>query len=84
MFRAEIKNKIIDSSLSSVSPKESVKIKSIPEGNLRSQLLRFGIFEGQQVECLSKLPGGTMVLGLNRQEIAIGSSLAKKIKVEKI
>jgi len=84
MFRGEIKNKSANSSLNSIAPKELVTIKSIPEGTLRSQLLRFGLFEGQKVECLSKLPGGTMVIGLNRQEIAIGASLTKKITIEKI
>lgn len=84
MFREEIKNSNESINLNSVSPKEHVIIKSIPDGTLKSQLLRFGVFEGQDVKCLSKLPGGTMVIGLNRQEIAIGSSLTKKITVRKI
>ena len=84
MFRGEIKIKAKNSSLSSFSPKDKVVIKFMPEGTFKSQLLRFGLFEGQKVECLSKLPGGTMVIGLNRQEIALGGSLTKKILVEKV
>jgi len=83
MFRGEIRNKSMNSSLSNAAPKDKVIIKFMPEGNFKSQLLRFGIFEGQKVECISKLPGGTMVIGLNRQEIAIGASLTNKILVEK-
>jgi Fe2+ transport system protein FeoA len=84
MFRGEIKNKIKDSSLNSFAPKDKVVIKFMPDGTFKSQLLRFGLFEGQKVECLSKLPGGTMVIGLNRQEIALGAKLTKKILAEKV
>jgi Fe2+ transport system protein FeoA len=82
MFRGEIKNKINGTYLNEVSPKDTLIIKSMPEGAYKSQLLRFGLFEGQKVECISKLPGGTMVIGLNRQEIALGAGLTKKILVE--
>jgi len=84
MFRGEIKNKSKNIFLSSANPKDLVVIKSIPKGNYKSQLLRFGIFEGQVVEVLSKLPGGTLVIRINRQEIALGANLTKKILIEKL
>lgn len=43
--------------------------------------MRLGLLEGEMVRCLEKLPGGTIVLEKNRQEIAIGFSLASTIVV---
>jgi ferrous iron transport protein A len=57
-----------------------VTIHSLPDGITRSQLIRLGITAGAKVVCLERLPGGTIVLQKNRQEIAIGYDLAKKIK----
>jgi ferrous iron transport protein A len=58
-----------------------LRIEGIPEGKSRAQLLRLGLLEGEMVRCLEKLPGGTIVLEKNRQEIAIGFSLASTIVV---
>jgi ferrous iron transport protein A len=58
-----------------------VKILKIPEGNYKAQLIRMGISEGDTLTCLQRLPGGTVVVQKNRQEIAIGFDLAKKIKI---
>jgi ferrous iron transport protein A len=68
--------------LSEIKQGSIVTIVSLPDGVLKSQFIRFGIFEGQTVRCLEKLPGGTMVIEKNRQEIAIGGELAKKIVVQ--
>jgi ferrous iron transport protein A len=57
-----------------------VTIHSLPDGITKSQLIRLGITTGAKVVCLQRLPGGTIVLQKNRQEIAIGFDLAKKIK----
>jgi ferrous iron transport protein A len=56
-------------------------IMKLPDGNYKSQLIRMGISEGDKLKCLQRLPGGTVVVQKNRQEIAIGYDLAKKIKV---
>lgn len=58
-----------------------VIIIDIPEGKSKDQLIRLGILKGELVKCLETLPGGTMVVEKNRQEIAIGVSLAKTILV---
>ena len=58
-----------------------LRIEGIPEGKSRAQLLRLGLLEGEIVRCLERLPGGTIVLEKNRQEIAIGFSLASTIVV---
>ncbi|MGE5402419.1 MAG: FeoA family protein [Ignavibacteriales bacterium] len=59
-----------------------VLILSLPAGVLKVQLIRLGITEGAKVYCLERLPGGTIVLQRNRQEIAIGYDLAKKIEID--
>ena len=58
-----------------------VVIIDIPDGKSKDQLIRLGILKGELVKCLETLPGGTMVIEKNRQEIAIGVSLAKIILV---
>jgi Fe2+ transport system protein FeoA len=60
----------------------SVRIVSVPEGTLRAQFIRLGISEGERVMCLEHLPGGTIVIQKNRQEIALGHRLAKQIVVQ--
>ena len=58
-----------------------LKIVSLPDGNFRAQLILFGIHEGEFVRCLERLPGGTIVLQKNRQQLAIGYQLAKRVMV---
>ncbi len=56
-------------------------VMSLPSGEIKAQLIRLGITEGDSVRCIEKLPGGTIVIQKNRQEIAIGYKLAKEIRV---
>lgn len=58
-----------------------ITILSLPSGLYKMQLIRLGLTEGMKVFCLERLPGGTIVLQRNRQEIAIGFDLAKKINI---
>ncbi len=67
--------------LHQVSKGSRVIIIDIPEGRSKDQLIRLGILKGELVRCLEKLPGGTIVIEKNRQEIAIGVSLARSILV---
>lgn len=60
---------------------QHVKIISIPDENIRTQAIRFGIAEGAVVLCEEVLPAGPIVLRKNRQEIAIGRGLANRITV---
>jgi Fe2+ transport system protein FeoA len=60
----------------------ALRIVSVPEGRSRTQLIRLGIMKGEVVRCIERLPGGTVVIEKNRQEIAIGASLAETILVE--
>jgi len=67
--------------LSSVSRGRRFVIVNIPKGRGRTQLIRLGIMRGEVIKCVERLPGGTVVLEKNRQEIAIGSALAETIMV---
>ncbi|MEW6702269.1 MAG: ferrous iron transport protein A [Bacteroidota bacterium] len=58
-----------------------VTVVKLPAGDIKSQLIRLGISEGDTLRCTLRLPGGTIVVQKNRQEIALGFELAKKIKV---
>jgi Fe2+ transport system protein FeoA len=68
-------------SLVSVKAGCSVRILSVPDGTVRAQFIRLGISEGERVKCLERLPGGTIVLQKNRQQIALGHKLAKQVVV---
>ena len=57
-------------------------ILSLPDNSeLRSQCIRLGICIGASFQCIERLPGGTIVLETNRQEIALGQSLASSIGI---
>jgi Fe2+ transport system protein FeoA len=70
-----------NSTLDKAKKGKIVTIVNLPSGNIRSQLIRLGLTEGGTIKCLERLPGGTIVVQKNRQEIAVGYDLAKKIKV---
>ena len=56
-------------------------IIDIPEGRAKAQLIRLGVVKGEFIRCLERLPGGTVVIQKQRQEIAIGVALARSIFV---
>jgi Fe2+ transport system protein FeoA len=67
--------------LSRIAKGTTVTIAVLPDGIVKSQFIRLGICEGQKIRCRERLPGGTLIVERNRQEIAIGGALAKKILV---
>lgn len=70
--------------LSDVKKGQIFKILSIPNEVIRAQAIRFGIAEGAVVSCDELIPAGPVILKKNKQEIAIGYSLAKEIMVEAV
>ncbi len=60
------------------------RIISLPSDQVRDQCLRFGIGEGETVNCCEVIPVGPVIISKNRQEIAIGRALAQKIEVEPV
>lgn len=67
--------------LSQISRGASVYIRQLPSGIMRSHFIRLGLVEGIIVTCAERLPGGTLVLEYNRQEIALSGDLADQISV---
>jgi Fe2+ transport system protein FeoA len=68
--------------LSSVARGKRFVVLDIPQGKPRTQLIRLGIMKGEVIKCVERLPGGTVVVEKNRQEIAIGATLAEFIRVD--
>jgi len=58
-----------------------LKILSVPKGMIFVQFIRFGLNIGERIRCIERLPGGTVVVQKNRQQIAIGHTLARQIFV---
>lgn len=73
--------KMSEITLDKAKKNSSFTVLSLPEGDMKVQLIRLGITEGESAKCLERLPGGTIVVQKNRQEIALGYDLAKSIKV---
>jgi len=69
--------------LSSVRKGELLEIMSVDDDHARVQALRFGMSQGACVECITRIPAGPIVLKSGRQEIAVGRSLAARIRVRK-
>jgi len=67
--------------LSKIKPGTYVTVVTIPGGFYKAQFIRFGIIEGEKIFCLTRLPGGTLIIQKNRQEIAIGPALSAQILV---
>lgn len=59
-----------------------LRITGIPNEVFRVHAIRFGISEGSVVVCREVVPAGPVVVARNKQEIAIGRSLARIITVE--
>jgi len=70
--------------LDRVKAGQKLLIKSIKNPQIRAQAIRFGISEGSEAICEQVLPAGPVVLRRNRQEIAIGRSLAREIGIQVI
>lgn len=61
---------------------QQVRIKYIPDPQLRVEAIRMGLYEGAEVSCSGKIPFGPVIVSNRLQEIAIGRKLAATIEVE--
>jgi Fe2+ transport system protein FeoA len=68
--------------LDKVARGQRIVIREIASQEVKTQIIRFGLGVGESAICQEKLPSGPIVLRKNRQEIAIGRSLARAITVE--
>jgi Fe2+ transport system protein FeoA len=62
---------------------DEFEIVSIDDSGARVHALRFGMAEGACAQCVTRIPAGPLVLRSGRQEIAVGRSLAKRIRVRR-
>ncbi len=63
---------------------QSCEVLGIDDEMARITALRFGMSEGAQISCITRIPAGPVVVRSGRQEIAIGRSLAKRISVRPV
>lgn len=70
-------------SLASARKGESFRIVEVDDAHARIQAMRFGMSAGSSVECITRIPAGPIVIRSGRQEIAVGRSLASRIRVRR-
>lgn len=65
--------------LKSIKSGDKIEITQIPD-ELLGDLLRLGISTGDEVLCISSIPGGPVILQQELQELALGEKFAKLIE----
>ena len=63
---------------------DAVEILGVDDDGARVQTLRFGMGEGAQAQCVTRIPAGPIVMRSGRQEIAVGRKLARRIRVRRL
>ncbi|MDZ4168428.1 MAG: ferrous iron transport protein A [Coriobacteriia bacterium] len=69
--------------LSSARGGDHIEIIAVEDEHARVQALRFGMAEGACVQCITRIPAGPIVIRSGRQEIAVGRSLADRIRIRR-
>jgi len=72
---------IATSSLDTARAGQWLRVVEIDDPSARIQALRFGMAEGADIHCVTRIPAGPIVVRSGRQEIAIGRALARRIRV---
>ncbi|MEE8191959.1 MAG: FeoA family protein [Gemmatimonadales bacterium] len=57
------------------------RIEAIEDATARRELTRLGFEEGAQVEVVSRIPFGPIVLQRRHRQVAIGRELARQVRV---
>lgn len=63
---------------------QSCEVVDIGDEMARITALRFGMSQGAQISCVTRIPAGPIVVRSGRQEIAVGRNLAKRIAVRPV
>lgn len=66
--------------LSTVEAGSEFQITNVPDEEVRAQLLRLGLLDGD-VECRRRIPNGPVVVRRGGTQFAIGASLSDRIRV---
>ncbi len=61
---------------------DRLRVLAVDDDHSRAHAIRFGLDEGAEVECVTALPAGPVIVRSGRQEIAIGRGLASRVRVE--
>jgi len=72
---------LVTSSLDTARAGQSLRVIEIDDADARTQALRFGMAEGADIRCITRIPAGPVIIKSGRQEIAIGRALARRIRV---
>jgi Fe2+ transport system protein FeoA len=75
-----MKKTLSSTKLNKIKASESFCIQKIPD-EIKYELIRLGISEGDYLFCVAKIPFGAVVIQKDLQEIAIGSRFASLIEV---
>lgn len=67
--------------LSEIDAGQAFTIRDVPDDDVRAQLLRIGLLDGQ-VRCRTRLRNGPVVVERNGTQLALGASVADEISVE--
>lgn len=70
--------------LDRVARGQSFEVLGIDDEMARITAMRFGMSEGAQISCVTRIPAGPIVVRSGRQEIAVGRGLAKRITVRPV
>ena len=67
--------------LDSVPVGTTTRIEAIEDESARRELTRIGFEEGADVEVVSRIPFGPIVLQRRHRQVAIGRELARRVRV---
>ncbi|MCE2928578.1 MAG: ferrous iron transport protein A [Candidatus Caenarcaniphilales bacterium] len=67
--------------LSQLNSGQVFKLVEVPSG-LKAELIRLGLCVGDQLQCISKIPFGAVVIQKDLVEIAVGFNYAREILVD--
>ena len=59
----------------------TARIEAIEDESARRELTRLGFEEGSDVQVISRIPFGPIVLQRRRRQVAIGRELARRVRV---
>ena len=67
--------------IDSVPVGTTTRIEAIEDESARRELTRIGFEEGADVEVVSRIPFGPIVLQRRHRQVAIGRELARRVRV---
>jgi ferrous iron transport protein A len=70
--------------LASLRRGDTCIVLAVDDERARMHAIRFGIADGAEIACITRIPAGPIVVRSGRQEIAVGRELAKRIQVREV